>query len=40
MPRADHRVCALPLPPLLDNLEEQRASVGVLSADTEVPDAG
>ena len=40
MPRADLLVCALPLPSLLETLEERRASVGVLSADSGVPDAG
>jgi hypothetical protein len=40
MPRADHRVCALPLSSLLDSFEERCASVGVLSADSGVPDAG
>ena len=40
MPRAGHLVCAVPLPPLLDRFEERCASVGVLSADSGVPNAG
>ncbi len=40
MPRADHLVCALPLPTLLDTLEERCVSVGVLPADSGVADAG